>query len=176
MELFCAAIRKDSVSLLRFPFLSHVHDFSGEMVLISCLKRPLSCFSSHFCFLVIVILLVLVLSVLFLIDVISLSLYFSMYSSSHCIDASTLYFNAIYSLSTSSLGCSALCMFISFLVLWFICLGSFLFCFKNGPEYLTRGTAQVFIPLIRFLLYSFVSSTFWFSRDTLNFFLSSPLI
>ena len=39
MALFCAAIGKDSVSLLRFPFLSHVHVFLCEMLLISRLKR-----------------------------------------------------------------------------------------------------------------------------------------
>ena len=38
MTLFCAAIRRDSVSLLRFPFLSHVQVFSCEMF-ISRLKR-----------------------------------------------------------------------------------------------------------------------------------------
>ena len=43
---------------------------------------------------------------------------------------------------------------------WSICLSSSLVHFKNGPEYLTRGTAQVFVPLIRFLLHSFVSSSF----------------
>ena len=88
-----------------------------------------------------------------------------MCSSSHCIDASTLplklassllpSFLCTYSLSTSSLGCKALCMVISFLVLW-----SNFFKTKNGPEYLTRATARVYIPLIRFLLYSFVSSSF----------------
>ena len=49
-------------------------------------------------------------------------------------------------------------MVISFLVIWSICLSCFLVHFKNGLKYLTRGTAQVFIPLIRFLL--FVSSSF----------------
>ncbi len=39
MVLFCAAIRRDSVSLLKFPFLSHVHLFSREMSLVSRLKR-----------------------------------------------------------------------------------------------------------------------------------------
>ena len=34
MALFCAAIRRDSVSLLWFPFLSHVHIFSREMSLV----------------------------------------------------------------------------------------------------------------------------------------------
>ena len=63
--LFCAAIRKDSVSLLRFLFLRHIYVFLCEMLIISRLKRPQSCFSSHFCFLVIVVLLVLVLSVIF---------------------------------------------------------------------------------------------------------------
>ena len=38
MTLFSAAIRRDSVSLLRFPFLSHAHFFSSEMSLFSRLK------------------------------------------------------------------------------------------------------------------------------------------
>ena len=65
-----------------------------------------------------------------------------------------------YSLSTSSLGCSALCMVISFLVLWSICLSSSLVHLRKGPDYMTNGTAHVFISLIRFLLESFVSSCF----------------
>ena len=40
MTLSCAAIRIDSVSLLRFPFLSQVHVFWCEMLFISHLKRP----------------------------------------------------------------------------------------------------------------------------------------
>ena len=40
IALFCAAIRRDSVSLLRFPFFSHFHVFSWEMSLISRLKHP----------------------------------------------------------------------------------------------------------------------------------------
>ena len=65
-----------------------------------------------------------------------------------------------YSLSTSSLGCHALCMVISFLVLWSICFSSSRVHLRKGPEYLTSGTAQVFILLMRFLLESFVSSSF----------------
>ena len=65
-----------------------------------------------------------------------------------------------YSLSMSSLGCNVLCMVISFLVPWSIYLSSSHVHFKKGPEYLARETAQVFIPLIRFLLHSFVSSSF----------------
>ena len=40
MALFYAAFRRDSVSLLKFPFLSHVQLFWYEMLLISHLKRP----------------------------------------------------------------------------------------------------------------------------------------
>ena len=40
IALFCAAIRRDSVSLLRFSFLSRVHIFPYEMLLVSRLKRP----------------------------------------------------------------------------------------------------------------------------------------
>ena len=151
IALFCAAIRKNSVSLLRFPFLSHVHVFSWEMLLISRLKRVQSCFSSYLCFLVIVVLLVLMLSVLFLVAVISPSPRFSLYPSSRYIDVPTLFsmlanalppfFLDTYNLSTSSLGCNALCMVISFLVLWSLCLSSYLVHFKNGPEYLTRSAA-----------------------------------
>ena len=126
-------------------------------------------FSSHFCFLVISVLLILVSSVLSLEVVISLSPHFYMWSSSRCINASTLAsimvsllppsFLDTYSLSTSSLGCNAVCMVISFLMIWSICFFS-LINFKNGPEYLTKGTALVFISFIGFQLYSFVSSRF----------------
>ena len=71
--MFYAAIRRDSIPLLRFPFHSHVQVFLRKMVHISRLKRPPSCFSSPFCFPVIVVLLVLLLSVLFLMVVIGLS-------------------------------------------------------------------------------------------------------
>ena len=40
MALFYAAIRRDSVSLLKFPFLSHVQVLSCEMFFISHLKCP----------------------------------------------------------------------------------------------------------------------------------------
>ena len=65
-----------------------------------------------------------------------------------------------YSLSTSSLRCNALFWVISFLVLRSICLNSSWVHFKKRPEYLTRETAQVFIALIKYLLHSFVSSSF----------------
>ena len=78
MALFCVAIRRDSVSLLKFPFLTHVQVFLCEMLFISRLKHPYSCFSSYFCFLFIVILLFIVLSVSFLMAVISPHSSFSM--------------------------------------------------------------------------------------------------
>ena len=52
--LYCADIRKNSVSLLKFPFLRHVQVFSCEMF-ISHLKRPQCCFSSYFCFPVVIL-------------------------------------------------------------------------------------------------------------------------
>ena len=42
MGLFCAAITRDSVSLLRFSFLTNVHVFSSEILLVSHLKCPWS--------------------------------------------------------------------------------------------------------------------------------------
>ena len=157
MALFCAAIIiRGSVSFLRFPFLSHVHVFSCDISLVILLKRPQNYFSSHFCFLVIVVPLVFVLVVLFLVVAISLLPCYC------CISASTLSLCLhsplppslldTYSLSTSYLGCNILCMVISFLVIWSTCLSSLLAHFKNGPEYLTSRTAQVFNPLTSFLL------------------------
>ena len=60
-------------------------------------------------------------------------------------------------LSMSSLGYKAFCIVINFLS---ICLSSTLVYFMNGPVYLTRRTAYVFIPLMRFLLLSLVSRCF----------------
>ena len=76
MAIFCAAIRRDSISFLKFLFLSHVLVFLCLISLVCRLKYPYSCFSSHFCFLIIVVLLILMLSVVFLVGVICLSLLF----------------------------------------------------------------------------------------------------
>ena len=89
MALFCAAIRRDSVSLISFLFVRHVQVFSCEMSFFSRLKCPYCCFSFHFCFLVIFVLLMLVLSVLFLVAVISLPPPFFIWSSRRCINALT---------------------------------------------------------------------------------------
>ena len=74
ITLFCVAIRKDLIYLLKFPFLSQIHEFSCEKSIDSRLKRLYSCFSSPF-FLNISVLLILVLSILFLVAVINLPLY-----------------------------------------------------------------------------------------------------
>ena len=165
-------ISGDSVSLLRFPFLRQVQLFLCEISLVYRLKYPYSCFSFHFCFLVIVVLLLFVLSMLLLVIVISSSLHFFMKLSICPIDVSKQFsmlaiplplpFLDTCSLSVSSLRCKSLRIIIRFLVLWFICLSSSLFQPKNGPEYLIRGIAQVVIPVMRFLLYSSVSSSFLF--------------
>ena len=72
-DVFCAAIRRDSVSHLSFLFLCYVQVFLCEISLVCRLKYPYSSFSSHFCFLVTFLQLMLVLSVLFLVAVISLA-------------------------------------------------------------------------------------------------------
>ena len=64
------------------------------------------------------------------------------------------------------LACKALRIVINFLVLWSIYQSSSLIHFKNGPEYFTRGTAKVFIPLTRFLLQSSVSRSLSFLRQS----------
>ena len=69
--LSCTALRRDSVSLIRFPFLSQVQVFWCEMLFIRRLKRPWCCFSSHSGSLVVVIFSSIVLSVSFLMVVIS---------------------------------------------------------------------------------------------------------
>ena len=85
-------------------------------------------------------------------------------------------FRDIYCLSTSSLGCKALCLFICFLVLCFICFRFSPVYFKNGPEYLTRDTASILVLFIRFLLYSFVPNSFLLPRYSFLFFFSFPFV
>ena len=73
--MFCAVISRDSVPLLRLPFLGNVQFFSCDISLVCCLKCPWSCFSYPFCFPVIVALFILLLLELFLVGFISLSLF-----------------------------------------------------------------------------------------------------
>ena len=134
MALSCAAIRRDSVSLLRFPFLSQVQVFWCEMLFIRRLKQPESCFPPHFCYLVVVILSFIVLSVSTLMVVISPRSCFSMLPSSRCMDASTVSsmlacplppsFLDTYSLSTSSI----------IIIIYYILL-TYLYDYLFGDDY-----------------------------------------
>ena len=143
MALFCAAIRIDSVSRLKFSFRSHVQVFSCKISLFCRLKYSYNCFSSHFFFLV-VVLLIIMLPVLFLATIISLSLLFK-----------NLFFEFVlmHPPYLQCWGVPSLLLFVTRMVYLSSlgCLSSLLVHFKNGPEYLTKGTAQVFVPLTRFL-------------------------
>ena len=136
-------------AIRRFPFLSYVPVFSCEISLVHRLKFPYN-FLSHFCFLVIDVLLILVLFVFVLVAVISYVVF----------ESSIRVLFLILFLIYLSRGCKALCIVHSVLVLWFICKSSSLFHFKNSPGYLTINIAQVFVLLMRFLLCNLVSSSF----------------
>ena len=103
MALFCAAIWRDFISLLRFPFLSHV-------IIVLMHPRYLEKWR--------------VLFFLFL---------------THTAWLRYLWDVRTFALSWVFLFSGSIC--------W-----SFLVHFKNNPEYLTRGTVQVLIPFMRFLL------------------------
>ena len=64
----------DDEKKFSFSFKVSLSIFSCEILLVFRLKRPQSCFSSHFCFKAIFVLSILVLSVLFLVAIISLPL------------------------------------------------------------------------------------------------------
>ena len=119
--------------------MSHIHIFSCEMLLASHLKCSKSCFSSHFIFSIV---------------------------SGGSNQSSSTYFNAVFESLTHIVCQHHLCdvrLYTWSLVLFVlrsICLCSSLVHIKNGPKYLMRETAQVFISLIRFLQYTFVFSTF----------------
>ena len=122
MVSFCVAIKRDSVSLLMFTFLSNIQIFSYEISLVCRL-----CFPFYFCLQAIVVLLIFMLHVLFLVAIISFLKIFLMLSSSPAIDVSTLFSMLAshlpasvldsYSLSMLSLGWKAL--FIVLLVFLF---------------------------------------------------------
>ena len=62
--VFCCYLKRFSL-FLNVSFRSQVQVFTSEIFWIRRLKYPYSCFSSHFCFVVIVVLFVLIFSVLF---------------------------------------------------------------------------------------------------------------
>ena len=76
MALFWAAIWRDSVSSQMFPFLSHLQVFSCKTSPVCYLKWPHNCFSFYFCFQVVFIRFIRVLSILFLVAVMSLPPHF----------------------------------------------------------------------------------------------------
>ena len=153
-----------------FPFRSHVQVFLWDLSTVYRLKWPFNCFSSRFCFLVIVVLLIFVICVLFLHVVINLSLFFLIWSSSLCIDESKLSsmlvsslpppFLVTYSLSISSPGCKVLCIVINFYVLWTIYRSSSFVHLKYGLHNVTWRTSQVFIYLMRWILQYLASVCF----------------
>ena len=76
-----------------------------------------------------------------------------------------------------SLGCKTLCIVIYFLALWSVCSGSSLAHFNYRPNYLTKEAAEVFIPLMSFLLQSLVLRSFLVCLKYSFLFLpSSPLL
>ena len=66
-------------------------------------------------------------------------------------------------------GCKALCIVITILILWSLCLSSSFVYVKKGPENLTRGTAQA----LTFLLQTLIREVFLFFWDTLSLLFSS---
>ena len=119
MELFCAALRRDSVSLLKFSFLSHVRVLLCEMLFISPLERPLSCFPSDFfsyCHSIVHRFISIVSdgcnesSIMFLYIVESFYRYVNTVFNAG--KSSPSFFLGTYSLSTTFLGCKALCIVI----------------------------------------------------------------
>ena len=165
MVLICAAIRGHSLSYLRFLFLSLVQILSHQISLVCLLKSPYSCFSSHFCFPVIFVLLMFVLSVLLVVTLIYLSMLF--------------FFHFLWSIQVwmdASMRPSTLWWVLVFLLflIYTICLrhlwdvrpyeSSWFYLF-SGPFFkvlpwttsrmvpsILPGAAQAFIPLMKFLL------------------------
>ena len=195
MALFCAAIRRNLISLLMFPFLSHVQDFSSQISLVWHLILSIQLFffsfllRSYFC------------SVdLCVVCIVSggcnqSSPRFLMWSSSHCIGASMLSsmlpsplplsFLDTYSLSTLSMGYKTLWIVMSFLVLWSICWSSLqccqvLFHFLSSTHIVCQrylwdirlyGSSWIFLfsgPFVGVLFNAAKSSSSFFPRHILS--------
>ena len=128
MTLFCGANRRDPVSLWRFFFLRHVQVLLCKISTVCRLKYACSCFSSHFSFQVVVLLIIVLFLGFFLCNSSFFFLFNVIFESSYqCIDlilnadkSSPSFFSFFYSLSVPSLRCKALYIVISFLVFWSI--------------------------------------------------------
>ena len=116
MALFCVAIRRDSVFLLKFLFLWYVPVFSCETLSVCRLKYQYFCFSSHFCFLI--ILQFIMVSVLFLFTVINLCSFL-------CILGDFVLIH-LYSLQCWWVLCLLFQLFLWFLLLWLLLILSLL--------------------------------------------------
>ena len=142
------------------------------------MKSPSSCFPSHFCFLVIFVLLVQFL--LFLVAVFSLpprNFYIIFLWSYRCIDAilntcKSSSFFSWNSLSTSSRECKALCIVIGFLVLSFICEVLHTSTLRMVPSILRGGQPRylslrwnfcyvVWSQVVFFVIHGYLKKTFF---------------
>ena len=144
MALFCVAVRKNIFSLEVFLFFALCRFFRvrfHQLIFYNC-------FSSYLCILDVILLIIIFLYCFCSLLILSLI---------PCIDTSTpssKLANPLdtFSLFISSLRYKALRIVANFLILWSFSLSSFIVLFKNDPEYLSSGTAKVFIPLMRFIL------------------------
>ena len=144
---FCCNLKR--LSLSRFSFLSYDQLFICAISPVCCLKYLYSCFSSHFCFLVFVIFLSILMLALLqlaaviyffaLLNIVLESLYWYIYAIFNASDCLPSPFLDTYTLYMPAHGCKALCMAVNFLVLCFFHLSSSLVHFKNSPEYLYKG-------------------------------------
>ena len=160
--LFCAAIRKESVSLLRFPFFNHVHVFSCKIPLVSRLIKPCSCLLSIFFFVDVYVVCIVAghcnLSLSMIVYVIFVSLY--RYINAIFNPGKTFYFFFSWHLqSMSALRCKAFYTIVNCLVHLSTSWSSSIHL-KNFSEYLTSKTAQEFISLMGSLRCSCVLSSF----------------
>ena len=83
MALFYSASRRDSISPSNYTFIRQVRVFSCEVSLVYRLKYQCSWFSPYFC-LQVIILWIILLSVLFLVSVIFLSLWRCSWCNDYC--------------------------------------------------------------------------------------------
>ena len=150
-----------------FPYCCYVHVFPWTIFLVDWNIHSVV-FFSNFCFLVFRFFLsVHLMPMLIRATLISLFLLFLMQYLSLWSDASIPFTVVVISLPPSFIDTWAdvilwiqgLVHFYQYRWLLVHCLSSSQVHFKNGLEYLTRGTAQMFIILIRFL------SRAWFRND-----------
>ena len=139
MELFYAAFKKESVTLLNFPLLGYAHLFSCESPQLYPIGPYLVNTVTGYCNLPYL-----------LFEGISW-VFVLMYLRKSSMLATSLPPSFLDTYSLSSLRFKVLYR-VNFLVLSSNCLRYSLVHFRNGLEYLTRWITQLFIPLMRLLL------------------------